>query len=218
MQIIPRHELKTYLRRTGLNPNSQEFAAETEIYRLTVRELSPPPFTSGPNRRVAYPDGRVEGPFPVVNRPALAAFVAEVFTAFDAGSVLAVVPEGNVWLNNKAQADYLHRVSDAQIVAKFLRSRGLTNRFQGGFCIAPSQFSVLPVLAAQPFVGGADVLFASLLSSCRLTALSCHHFDIHFTSPDPESMTRIAALAEQSGLCPETLALPDLPDVAGMWE
>ena len=218
MQIIPRHELKTYLRRAGLNPVSQEFAADTETYRLTVRELTPPPFTSGPNRKVAYPDGRIEGPFPVVNRPALAAFVAEVFAAFSVERVLAVVPEGNVWLNNKAQSGYLHRVPDAQTLAKFLRSRGLTNRFQGGFCIAPSQFSVLPVLAAQPFVGGADVLFASLLPLCRLTALSCHHFDVHFTAPDSDSITRIAALAENSGLCPETLALPDLPDVAAMWE
>ena len=218
MQIVPRSEIALLLRRAGLDSETREFACET-VCRLTVKEAVPPVFTKGPHRKVTYPDGRVEGPFPVADRPALSQFIAEALTELEVLDVLALVPDGAFWLNNKAQSQHLHDVADAQTVAKFLRSRGLTNRFQGGFRIEAPQFAaVIPRLAAQTYAGGADVLFVSLDRRCPLTALACHHFDIHFSAPDPAAIAALARLAESRDLLPDTLSLPDLPDVPVMWE
>ncbi len=217
MQIIPRYELALLLRRAGLDAGTRQFVCET-VSRLTVREAAPPVFTVGPHRKVTYPDGRVEGPFPVADRPALSAFLAAALTELEISDALALVPEGAFWLNNKAQAQHLHNVADAQAVAKFLRGRGLTNRFQGGFRIEAPQFPAdIPRLAAQTYAGGADVLLVSLDRRRPLTAVACHHFDIHFSSPDPAVISAIARLAESHSLLPDTLALPELPDVPVMW-
>ena len=217
MQIVPRHEIPLLLRRAGLNSETREFACET-VCRLTVKECVPPVFTKGPHRKVTYPDGRVEGPFPVADRPALSAFIAAALTELDIADVLALVPEGAFWLNNKAQSQHLHDVKDAQAVAKFLRGRGLTNRFQGGFRIESPRFvSAIPRLAAQTYAGGADVLFVSLDRRRLLTAVACHHFDIHFSTPDSAVISTLARLAASHDLLPDSLALPDLPDVPVMW-
>ena len=217
MQIVPRHEIALLLRRAGLNSETREFACET-VSRLTVTEAVPPVFTKGPHRKVTYSDGRVEGPFPVADRPALSQFLAAGLTELDIAEALAIVPEGAFWLNNKAQAQHLHDVADAQRVAEFLRGRGLTDRFQGGFRIAAPQFaSIIPRLAAQTYAGGADVLFVSLDRRCPLMAVACHHFDIHFSAPDAAAIASLARLAEFHNLLPDTLALPDLPDVPVMW-
>ena len=217
MQIVPRHEIALLLRRAGLDSETREFACEA-VCQLTVRESVPPVFTTGPHRKVTHSDGRVEGPFPVADRPALSQFLAAALTELEISDVLAIVPMGAFWLNNKAQAQHLHDVQDAQRVAQFLRGRGLTNRFQGGFRIASPRFaSLIPRLAAQTYAGGADVLFVSLDSRCPLTAVACHHFDIHFSAPDAAVVAALARLAESHDLLPDALALPDLPDVPVMW-
>ncbi|HZO92067.1 MAG TPA: hypothetical protein VFB38_27360 [Chthonomonadaceae bacterium] len=217
MQIIPRRELPRLLRAAGLDPHTREFPDVPAVHRLTVREREPRPHIRGPHRKIVYPDGRMEGPIPVADRPALSAFVAAAFTALEVEAVLAVVAEGTFWLNNKAQAAYLAKVADARYVCQFLRRRGLTDRFQGGFCVRRARFSaVLPVLAANTFAGGGDVLFAALSPvGRRLTILACHHYDLHFAAPDPAPLESIADLAAQHGLEPETLALPDLPALWG---
>jgi hypothetical protein len=162
----------------------------------------------------------VEGPFPVADRPVLSQFIAETFLGLGVEETLATIPAGAFWLNNKAQAAYLWKVADAQRVSRFLRRRGLTDRFQGGFRIRREQFaSILPVLAAHTYAGGADVLFAALAPPhLRLTALACHHFDIHFASPDSPLLDAITHLAAQHGLIAASLALPDIPDTAELWK
>jgi hypothetical protein len=219
MQVVPRHRLPMLLRLAGLNAVTREFEDSIEIFRLTVRERAPLPFTSGPHRKVLYPDGRIEGPFPVADRPALSAFVAIVFDSFAVQEVFATVPEGTFWLNNRAQSAYLWKVPDAQKVRHFLRSRGLTDRFRGGFLVQRAQFgSILPRLAANTYAGGADVLFTALSPSLhRLTATACHHFDIHFATPDASLIPTIADLADRHDLLAETLALPELPDGSELW-
>lgn len=218
MQVIPRHSLPSLLRKAGLAA-ARDFPLTTDLYRLTVREQDPVLHVSGPHRKIVYPDGRIEGPFPVADRPALSGFFPRVFSTLGATAVLATVPEGTFWLNNKAQANYLYQVPDAQRVSRFLRRRGLTDRFQGGFVIRADQFvPSLPWLAANTFSGGADVLFSVLApSSLRLTALACHHFDIHFTSPTDPALSTIAELAAQHGLLAESLSLPELPDWSETW-
>jgi hypothetical protein len=220
MQVIPRRQLPRLLRAAGLEAATREFPDVSAVHRLTVRERESLPFTSGPHRKFIYPDGRVEGPFPVADRPALSAFVAAAFAALEVKDVLAMVAEGTFWLNNKNQAAYLWKVEDAQRVACFLRRRGLTDRFQGGFRVRAPRFdAVLPLLAANTFAGGGDVLFAALPpSACCLTILACHHFDLHITSPDARLRDCLAELAAQRGLVAETLALPDLPDMpVSLW-
>ncbi len=214
MQIVPRFDLPRLLSRAGLDAASREFPDQIEIHRLTVRETTPLAYVSGPARKAVYPDGRVEGPYPLADRPALSGFIATVMTEIGAERILATVPEGTFWLNNKSMADYFAEVPDAVRVCRFLRSRGLTDRFQGGFLLVPSQFSTtLPLLAAQTYSGGADVLFTVLKPSIRLTAVACHHFDIHFASPDAALVQRIAALTPPS-LTAETLAFPEIPELS----
>jgi hypothetical protein len=219
MQIIPRHRLPHLFRAAGLDPVSRDFPDVLEAHRLTVLEQDPLPFVSGPHRKRITSDGRVEGPFPIADRPALSGFIAAAFAAVGASSVLATVPEGALWLNNKAQAAYLWKVPDAQQVALFLRRRGLTDRFQGGFCIRKAHFAdSLPRLAANTYAGGSNVLFAALdTPACRLTVLACHHFDLHFASPDPVLLETIAQLAPSHRLMAETLVLPDLSESTFGW-
>lgn len=219
MQIIPRRDLARLFRQAGLDPTTRDFPDAAAAHTLTVREVEPMPFTGGPHRKRLHPDGSMEGPFPLADRPALSQFLAAVFLEVGAGSVLATVPEGAFWLNNRAQSEYLHKVADAQQVTRFLRQRGLTDRFQGGFRIAQSRFEALiPRLAANTFVGGADVLFAALSPpSCRLTALSCHHFDLHFASPDEALLQIVADLAAAHHLAADTLPLLELPELPEIW-
>lgn len=219
MFVVPRRKLPALLKTGGLEPQSRDFPEAPEVFRLTIREKNPQPFLSGPHRKVTYPDGRVEGPFPVADRPALSRFIASVFLSLAAEDVLATIPEGAFWLNNRAQSAYLHQVPDAEKVSLFLRRRGLTDRFQGGFQVQASQLgTVLPSLAANTYAGGTDVLFSVLRpSSLRLTALSCHHFDIHFSSPTESVIAAIAEMAEPEGLEAVQLSLPDLPDMTEMW-
>ncbi len=213
MQVIPYREIPRLLRAAGLEPTTREFPDVSEIRRLTVRECNPPPYTRGPHRKAIYPDGRVDGPYPIVDRPALSAFVAAIFHSLPVQSVLAVIPEGALWLNNKSHAAYFDRVPDAQRVCAFLRRRCLTDRFRGGFCVQRAQFNAtLPMLAANTFSGGADVLFAAVYNpSCLLTVLACHHFDLHISTPHADSLARIAGLTQEYDLMTEDLALPDLP-------
>ncbi len=220
MQVVPRHELPRQLRAAGLEPRSREFPDAASVHRLTVRECEPLPYITGPHRKVLYPDGRIEGPFPVADRPNLSAFVATVFAALPVRSALATVTEGAFWLNNRAQSAYLWKVADAQRVARFLRARGLTDRFQGAFRVRREQFATtLPLLAAHTYAGGSDVQFAALdTPGCRLTVLACHHFDLHFTTPDASLLETIVCLAEQNRLAAESLALPDLPDWSELTE
>lgn len=219
MQIVPRKALAQQFRQAGLEAGSRTFSETQESHRLTVREREPKAHVSGPHRKIVYPDGRVEGPFPVADRPALSRFIPAVFAAVGAQSVLATVAEGAFWLNNKSLTAYLTKVADAQRVSAFLRRRGLTDRFQGGFRVMQAQFdTILPWLAANTYAGGGDVQFAALEpASCRLTALACHHFDIHFTTPDASLLLHIRELAEPHNLCVDTLALPELPDSAQTW-
>lgn len=170
---------------------------------------------------MVYADGRVEGPFPLADRPTLSGFVAALFRQFQVPTVLATVAEGTFWLNNKAQSAYLWRVLDAQRVSRFLCRRGLTNRFRGGFIVRPDAFhSVLPVLAANTFAGGGDVQFASLAPSLPLTVLACHHFDLHVATPDAALMERVSDLACRHDLALDSFALPlfaDPPFGLGFW-
>lgn len=214
MQIVPRFELARRLRRAGLEAATREFPDEVATHRLTVRETEPAPYISGPSRKTVYPDGSFEGPFPLGDRPLLSRFLAEVMDALGAEQVLATIPEGTFWLNNKTLATYFAPVPDAMRVCKFLRARGLTDKFRGGFLLTPTQFALsLPQIAAQPYTGGANVQFTVLQpESLRLTAVACHHFDIHFASPDPALMTRIAALTPPT-LTADTLGLPDFSDI-----
>lgn len=209
MQIVPRHELPRLLRACGLSPETREFPAQERLHRLTVKEQTPPPFAGGPHRKVTMPDGSVEGPYPIADRPALSVFVATCLLEIGAKQTLATIEEGALWLNNHSQKEYLSDVADAQRVSLFLRRRGLTNRFRGGFLVRSSDFTkVLPILAAQTFSGGSNVLFAAL--SPAFTVLSCHHFDLHFTSPDTSLLSSITDLARQHGLVADTLMLPEI--------
>lgn len=219
MQVIPRHQLPRLLRAAGLDPITRDFPDACLLHRLTVTECRPLPFTRGPHRKIVYPDGRVEGPIPVADRPLLSRFVAEVFHHAGAHTVLALIPEGAFWLNNRSQATYLRRVPDARRVSAFLRRRGLTDRFRGGFCVRRDQFfDALPLLAANTFAGGADVLFTAPFSrDRRLSLLACHHFDLHLATPDPALYASIAALIGERGLASDTLMLPDLTDADGPW-
>src|SRR5262249_40353134 len=119
--------------------------------------------------------------------------------------------EGAFWLNNKAQSAYLWKVPDAQRVSRFLRRRGLTDRFRGGFRIACPQFeTILPQLAANTYAGGGDVLFTALPPATPLTVLACHHFDLHIATPDAALLQTIAGLATEQGLIAESLVLPEV--------
>jgi hypothetical protein len=211
VQIVPRFELPRLLNRAGLNVATREFTDEIATHRLTIREAEPMPYVSGPARKAVYPDGRIEGPYPLADRPLLSQFLGATMTAIGAKRVLATIPEGTFWLNNKSLAAYFGKVPDAMRVCRFLRARGLTDKFRGGFLLSPIDFAVnLPLLAAQTYAGGADVQFTLLQpEDLRLTAVACHHFDIHFSSPDPTIIERITALAPAS-LTAETLALPEL--------
>ena len=218
MQIVPRHELPRLLNRAGLEAGSRKLGGS--VFQLTVKERVPPPFIAGPHRKITYPDGRVEGPFPVADRPALSAFLADAFSESGVCEVLIVTEEpGALWLNNKAQAAHLQQAPDAQKVAKFLRGRGLTNRFQGGFrVLAPRFAAVIPLLCAHAYTGGADVLFVSLDPRFVLTALASRYFDLHFSACDSALIAALSQLAEDRALQPGSLFLPDLPDVPVMWE
>jgi hypothetical protein len=211
VQIVPRFELPRLLNRAGLNAATREFTDEIATHRLTIRETVPVPYLSGPARKAVYPDGRVEGPYPLADRPLLSRFLAEAMAAAGATLVLATVPEGTFWLNNKTMAAYFGEVADAVRVSRFLRQRGLTDKFRGGFLLSPLHFAAtLPLLAAQPYAGGADVQFTALHpTGLRLTAVACHHFDIHFASPDAALLDRLAALAPPA-LTAESLALPEV--------
>jgi hypothetical protein len=132
-------------------------------------------------------------------------------TALGADRVLATVPEGTFWLNNKSLAAYFAKVPDAMRVCKFLRDLGLTDKFRGGFLLSPSDFALsLPLLASQTYAGGADVQFTVVQPlGLRLTAVACHHFDIHFATPDPALIVRLIDLAPDA-LTAETLTLPEV--------
>lgn len=212
MQIVPRFELPRLLNRAGLDVRTREFPDQIATHRLTVRETDPIPYVSGPARKAAFPDGRIEGPYPLADRPLLSHFIAETMTAVGAMKVLATIPEGTFWLNNKSLAAYFSAVPDAMRVCRFLRARGLTDKFRGGFLLSPAQFSVaLPVLASQTYAGGADVQFTVLQpAGLRLTALACHHFDIHFAGPDAGLLAYLAARTP-AHLTAETLVFPELP-------
>ena len=213
MQVIPRYRLPFLLRAAGLEVVTREFPEAENVHRLTVREAEPMPFTTGPHRKIVYPDGRLEGPFPVADRPALSQFVGTIFQELKVERVLATISEGTFWLNNKALSAYLWKVPDAQRVARFLRQRGLTDRFQGGFVIQRPQFeTTLPLLAANTYSGGSDVLFSALPSpsfSCRVTVLFCHHFDLHIATPDASLLESVTTLAARKGLDADSLALPE---------
>lgn len=217
MRILPRYALPGILRKAGLDPKTRNFPETVTVHQLTVKQREEPPFTGGPHRKVIYPDGRIEGPFPVADRPALSRFLAEAFLEIGVQEVAAAVTDGAFWLNNKTQAAYLHRVADARAVSRFLRTRGLTDRFRGGFGVDRAQFlAILPVLAANTYAGGADVLFVALRPDCHpITALACHHFDLHFAAPSSASIAAVAALAERHGLQAQTIDLVDLPT---LWE
>ena len=211
MQIVPRFQLPRLLSLAGLNVTTREFSDQITTHRLTVREAEPLPYTVGPARKSVFPDGRVEGPYPLADRPLLSHFLGTVMAAIGADQVLATVPEGTFWLNNKSLAAYFAPVPDAMRVCRFLRARGLTDKFQGGFLLSPIDFAVsLPVLAAQTYAGGADVQFTVIRpGSVQLTAVACHHFDIHFAGPDSRLLDRVAALAPEH-LVAETLAFPEV--------
>lgn len=221
MQIVPRHDLSRRLRQAGLEPDTRDFAENEFSHRLTLRECAPLPFVAGPHRKVVYADGRVEGPFPLGDRPALSGFVATLFAHLNVPAVLATVADGTFWLNNKAQAEYLRRVPDAERVTRFLRRRGLTNRFRGGFAVRADAYrTVLPVLAANTFAGGGDVLFASLAPDVPLTVLACHHFDLHVSTPNAALLSAVSTLACRHDLALDSFALPDaldLPAGIGFW-
>lgn len=219
MQVIPRDKLYSLLRASGLDPLTRDFQDACRLHRLTVKECSPLPFIQGPHRKIVYPDGRIEGPIPVADRPRLSRFVARVFHHAGAQVVLATVTEGAFWLNNRSQTNYLHNVPDAQRTSAFLRSRGLTDRFRGGFCVHRDQFfETLPRLAANTFAGGADVLFtAPHTHGSPLTLLACHHFDLHLATPDPVLWSQVLHLTEADGLASDALTLPDLSEQSGPW-
>ncbi|MCS6776190.1 MAG: hypothetical protein RMJ43_01435 [Chloroherpetonaceae bacterium] len=209
MQVVPRSRLPRLLRACGLAPETREFPHPERLHRLTVREQAPPAFTGGPHRRVFLPEGAEQEKVPVADRPALSAFVATGFEAVRARYVLATIERGALWLNNRAQREYLADVPDAQRVSRFLRRRGLTDRFQGGFLIPASDFRrTLPMLAAQAFSGGSDVLFAAFPPA--FSVLACRQFDLHFTAPEAACLARIVDLAQQHGLRAEMLQLPDI--------
>jgi len=211
VQIVPRFELPRLLNQAGLNASTREFPDEIATHRLTIRETEPLPYVSGPKRKAVYPDGRVEGPYPLADRPLLSQFLGAAMTALGAERVLATVPEGTFWLNNKSLAAYFANVPDAMRVCRFLRARGLTDKFRGGFLLSPIDFAfTLPLLASQTYAGGADVQFTVLpTKGLKLTAVACHHFDIHFAGPDPATIVRLIDLTP-STLTAETLTLPEV--------
>jgi hypothetical protein len=211
VQIVPRFELPRLLSRAGLNVMDRNFPDQIATHRLTVRETEPLPYVSGPARKAVYPDGRIEGPYPLADRPLLSHFLGATMTAVGAESVLATVSEGTFWLNNKSLAAYFARVPDAMRVCRFLRARGLTDKFRGGFLLSPAHFAdTLPLLAAQTYAGGADVQFTVVQpAGLHLTAVACHHFDIHFASPNAKLLQRVATSAP-AHLTAETLSLPEL--------
>lgn len=219
MRVVPKGDLPQFFRAAGMDADTRAFSCDALLHRLTVKEAIPPEFHGGPHRKVVYADGRIEGPFPVSDRPALSAFFPTVFSRLQVRYVLATVVEGTFWLNNKAQLDYLKRVPDAVRVGHWLRRRGLTDRFQGGFLLRPCEFAeALPQLAANAYAGGSDVHFTVIAPrALPLTAVACHHFDIHFASPNAMVMRQVQEFAEAQGLAIESLAEPEIPDGVGFW-
>ena len=58
-------------------------------------------------------------------------------------------------------------------------------------------------------LASADVQFSIVHpDGLRLTAVACHHFDIHFATPDPTLIERLSALTPPT-LTAETLALTE---------
>lgn len=223
MRVIPRHELPFWLHEAGLEAPDHTFSDPCAVHRLTIREAAPPVFSGGPHRSLSAWDADTPTRSPIADRPALSDFIAALFIVLPVTETLATVAEGSFWLNNRAQSRYLRDVPDAQAVARFLRQRGLTDRFRGGFRVARPQFSaVLPRLAANTYAGGAAVRFATLHApNCRFTALACPHYDIHLTTLQPCWLDLAADLARQRGLEVERLELPDLaelwPELPPLW-
>ena len=80
-----------------------------------------------------------------------------------------------------------------------LRRAGLTDRFKGGFLVERDEYdSHLPIIASQPFCGGADVCFAA--GGGRLLITACHEFDLHVETTESELARRLQSLAFERGL------------------
>ena len=210
MEIVPAHNLPSLLRLHSVDPEAQSLAVGERAERMTIQESQPPVWVKGPHRKAVHTGALTQGPFPVEDRPALSNFVARVFTELEVGAVLATVPPGAFWLNNKGLSLYLRNVAGARTVSTFLRSRGLTDRFQGGFLVRSSDFTrVVPVLAAGAFCGASNVLFTSLSLEITLTVLACQHFDLHVAGYQTALLDRIADLAQTAHLSVLRLAVPD---------
>jgi hypothetical protein len=133
------------------------------------------------------------------DRPRLSRLIPVILREAGAQSVVAVIPQGAYWLNNRNLSAYLSRVPDSLRVTAELRRVGLSDRFQGGFLVRHHEFSsMVPLLASQPFCGGPDVYFAARPIPVLITA--CHEFDLHVESPNADLTTQLASLCDQKGL------------------
>ena len=199
MRVLSRHALATWLAQRGVDQDRLTWRDSPAPFRMLVRESQSEEIDVGPHRRVSLPD---EGTFLKVrlgDRPALGAFVDRAFSDCSAQVVCACGEPESYWLNNRGYAAYLSRVEDARRIHRCLGSVGLSNKFRGGFLVRPFEYGThLPMLAAQPFCGGPDVLFTS--EEPPLLILACHEFDLHVEARDPALANRIEALAADSGL------------------
>ena len=199
MRAVNRADLARLLTAAGWDRATMTSRSEPSVERLLIRELDSPPFQGGAHRPLRLPEEDQVIKISVADRPALSGLVPALLREAGADSVIAAVPLGAYWLNNRGLAAYLRRVPDALRVNSLLRQVGLTDRFQGGFLISSPEFEThASILASQPFCGGPDVYFAARPAPLLITA--CHEFDLHLESPDSELTQSLAALARRRGL------------------
>jgi hypothetical protein len=200
MRVLSRDALRRWAATNGIDREEMTWRDGPGPFRMLLRDSTPPAAEAeGPHRRVNLPgEGAVEK-IPLGDRPGLSRFVAAAFHEAGSGEVCAFGAPESYWLNNRGYAAYLAKVSDARRAHAFLRRVGLTDRFRGGFRIRPFEYdSHLPALAAQPFCGGPDVMFAS--ADPPLLILACHEFDVHVEARQRALASRIAGLADEAGL------------------
>jgi hypothetical protein len=201
VRVLSRDALGRWTAANGIDREEMTWRDGPAPFRMLLRDATTivGPTVAGPHRRLNLPGEDKVEKIPLGDRPALSRFVAAAFREAGAPEVCAFGAPESYWLNNRGYAAYLSRVADARRVHLFLRRAGLTDRFRGGFRIQPFEYdSHLPALAAQPFCGGPDVMFAS--AAPPLLILACHEFDLHVEARREALANGVAEIAADAGL------------------
>lgn len=211
MRVLSREALGRWLSANGIDADRLTWRGDPAPFRLLVRDPADPDAAPGPHRRLSVPGEETIIKIPLADRPRLSRLVSRIMYEAGVGEVCAFGLPESYWLNNRGYAAYLEKVEDARRIHRFLSRAGLTNRFRGGFLVRPHEFeSHLPMLAAQPFCGGPDVVFASAAPPILVTA--CHEFDLHVELRSAELTDRVSELARGVNLDVRRSDLPPAAD------